>query len=123
MQRILAVQYTIPPHLKLSESCVDLLRRIFVPDPAQRISLAQMRQHPWFLVNLRKEFQVGRFCLCVKPCHQQARLAAAARPCWCPAATSAQQPPLLALGPHIARGLSPSLPCTPGRVVDCRVHC
>ncbi|KAL4421960.1 hypothetical protein ABPG77_007902 [Micractinium sp. CCAP 211/92] len=78
--RILAVQYSIPPQLNLSDSCVDLLRRIFVPDPAQRISLAQIRQHPWFQAYLPREFQSIEASLdCSPPTQTEAEIAAIVR--------------------------------------------
>ena len=48
-QRICAAKYHIPSRIRLSEECVDLLRRIFVVDPRQRITLRGIQQHPWFL--------------------------------------------------------------------------
>lgn len=64
------MEYSVPPTLQLSPDCLDLLRRIFVKDPAQRLSLDAMRRHPWFLTNLPLECQVrvrtgaerGRVC-------------------------------------------------------------
>ena len=79
LQRILAVHYTIPPKVCISEGCADLLQRIFVADPAQRISLALMQRHPWFVVNLPRECQVrlGR-CRGWVGAHRQAE----SRACW-----------------------------------------
>jgi serine/threonine-protein kinase SRK2 len=37
----------------------DLLSRIFVANPAERITLAQIKQHPWFLKNLPIELAVS----------------------------------------------------------------
>ena len=48
-QRICAAHYRIPSRIRLSGECVDLLRRIFVVDPGQRIPLRGIKQHPWFL--------------------------------------------------------------------------
>ena len=48
-QRICAAKYRIPSRIRLSEECADLLRRIFVVDPSQRITLRGIKQHPWFL--------------------------------------------------------------------------
>ena len=50
--------YTIPKELRLSRPCRDLVSQIFVADPAQRITMAGIRQHPWFLENLPVELQV-----------------------------------------------------------------
>ena len=56
----MAVKYAIPPQLPISPECVDLIARIFVANPVQRITLPEIRQHPWFLKNLPKELEVGR---------------------------------------------------------------
>jgi serine/threonine protein kinase len=46
--------------VQLSDDCKDLITRIFVPDPNQRITLQEIKQHPWFLMKLPKELQVSR---------------------------------------------------------------
>lgn len=57
-QRICKVQYEIPEALKLSPDCVDLLTRILVGKPEQRISIPAMCAHPWFKRNLPIDLQV-----------------------------------------------------------------
>ncbi|XP_073293919.1 serine/threonine-protein kinase SAPK10-like [Primulina huaijiensis] len=52
IQRILSVQYSIPENINISEGCRHLISRIFVADPAQRITMPQIANHPWFLKNL-----------------------------------------------------------------------
>lgn len=52
IRRILAVHYAVPPALKVSAECQDLLSRIFVADPARRYNIEQIKQHPWFRRNL-----------------------------------------------------------------------
>ncbi|KAL4421955.1 hypothetical protein ABPG77_007897 [Micractinium sp. CCAP 211/92] len=59
VQRILRVQYELPPDVVISDSCIDLIQRIFVKEPEQRITLSEIRQHPWYLVNLPRECQGG----------------------------------------------------------------
>jgi serine/threonine-protein kinase SRK2 len=49
------VQYQVPPQLRISLECQDLLARIFVADPRLRISMEGIKQHPWFLKNLPAE--------------------------------------------------------------------
>jgi serine/threonine-protein kinase SRK2 len=44
------IGYTPPPGL--SESGVDLLRRMLVADPSQRININDIINHPWFQANL-----------------------------------------------------------------------
>ncbi|GAA0146051.1 non-receptor serine/threonine protein kinase [Lithospermum erythrorhizon] len=53
ISRILNVQYTIPDHV--SEECRQLISRIFVADPTQRINMIEIRNHLWFLKNLPAE--------------------------------------------------------------------
>ena len=59
LQRIMSVKYSFPTSLHLSRECLDLISRIFVANPAQRISIAQIKQHAWFLRNLPEELKVG----------------------------------------------------------------
>ncbi|KAF8673914.1 hypothetical protein HU200_048362 [Digitaria exilis] len=51
-QRILGVQYSIPDYVHISPECQDLISRIFVANPATRITIPEIRNHPWFLKNL-----------------------------------------------------------------------
>ncbi|KAL3684608.1 hypothetical protein R1sor_002630 [Riccia sorocarpa] len=50
--RILSVQYAIPDFVHISQECRHLLSRIFVANPAKRITIAEIKVHPWFLKNL-----------------------------------------------------------------------
>ena len=59
LQRIMSVKYSFPTSLHLSRECLELISRIFVANPAQRMSIAQIKQHPWFLRNLPEELKVG----------------------------------------------------------------
>ncbi|CAI9283003.1 unnamed protein product [Lactuca saligna] len=52
IHRILHVQYSIPENIQLSPECWHLISRIFVGDPTQRITMAEIKQHKWFLKNL-----------------------------------------------------------------------
>ncbi|GJM96727.1 hypothetical protein PR202_ga13590 [Eleusine coracana subsp. coracana] len=52
IQRILNVQYSIPDNVNISPECRHLISRIFVGDPAMRISIPEIRNHSWFLKNL-----------------------------------------------------------------------
>lgn len=46
--------------VRAATTCLqDLLSRIFVANPAERITLAQIKQHPWFLKNLPIELAVS----------------------------------------------------------------
>lgn len=52
IKRITKLQYAFPPAVRLSNELHDLIARIFVTSPQQRMSLAQIKRHPWFLKNL-----------------------------------------------------------------------
>ncbi|MCH91196.1 serine/threonine-protein kinase SRK2E-like, partial [Trifolium medium] len=52
IHRILNVQYSIPDYVHISPECQHLISRIFVADPAKRISIPEIRNHEWFLKNL-----------------------------------------------------------------------
>ena len=43
LERILKVDYRIPRSPKISEECKDLIRRILVADPSQRLSIKQIQ--------------------------------------------------------------------------------
>lgn len=51
LQRIFSVQYEVPADVAVSGECLDLIRRILVRDPAQRITLQQVQQHAWYLAH------------------------------------------------------------------------
>ncbi|CAK9321559.1 unnamed protein product [Citrullus colocynthis] len=53
--RILSVQYSIPDYVRVSAECRNLLSRIFVANPAKRITIQEIKQLPWFFKNLPKE--------------------------------------------------------------------
>ncbi|KAL0387209.1 UNVERIFIED_CONTAM: Serine/threonine-protein kinase SRK2A [Sesamum radiatum] len=55
IQRIMAVQYKIPDYVHISQDCRHLLSRIFVANPARRITIKDIKTHPWFLKNLPRE--------------------------------------------------------------------
>ncbi|XP_058104111.1 serine/threonine-protein kinase SAPK3-like [Magnolia sinica] len=53
--RIMSVQYSIPDYVRVSADCRHLLSRIFVANPSKRITIAEIKNHPWFLKNLPRE--------------------------------------------------------------------
>ncbi|KAL4555730.1 hypothetical protein LXL04_038358 [Taraxacum kok-saghyz] len=55
IQRILNVQYSIPSYVHISPECRHLISRIFVADPAKRISMDEIKNHEWFKRNLPTE--------------------------------------------------------------------
>ncbi|KAG6498274.1 hypothetical protein ZIOFF_046186 [Zingiber officinale] len=52
IQRILSVQYSIPDYIHISPECQHLISRIFVANPASRITIPEICNHEWFLKNL-----------------------------------------------------------------------
>ena len=42
------MQQIIPPNSHFTRNFLDLLRKIFIYDPAQRITAKEALQHPWF---------------------------------------------------------------------------
>ena len=55
IQRIMSVQYDIPDHVHMSTECRQLIARIFVNSPMRRITMKEIKSHPWFLKNLPRE--------------------------------------------------------------------
>lgn len=49
---IVNAQYTCPPDVPVSPACLDLLARLLVPGPDQRLCMAGIQAHPWFLEGL-----------------------------------------------------------------------
>lgn len=56
---ILSAQYSIPDSIMLSPECRHLLSRIFVANPEKRITIPEIKNHPWFLKNLPVELTEG----------------------------------------------------------------
>ncbi|KAJ7522826.1 hypothetical protein O6H91_18G028500 [Diphasiastrum complanatum] len=57
--RILSVQYCVPDTILISPESRHLLSQIFVADPAQRITIPEIRNHAWFLKNLPADLLDG----------------------------------------------------------------
>lgn len=55
IQRIMGVKYKIPDYVHISQDCTNLLSRIFVASAARRITIKDIKNHPWFLKNLPRE--------------------------------------------------------------------
>ncbi|KAJ1271041.1 hypothetical protein BS78_06G098600 [Paspalum vaginatum] len=53
--RIMSIQYKIPEYVHVSQDCKDLLSKIFVANSAKRVTIREIRNHPWFLKNLPRE--------------------------------------------------------------------
>lgn len=52
MQRILRLQYKIPENGEVSDQLRDLLSKILVDNPQERLSMKEIQQHPWYLQDL-----------------------------------------------------------------------
>ena len=67
--RIMKLQYHVPEKLSLSPAVTHLLSRIFVKDPADRITIAEIKQHSWYLHRLPYELHEGyrgfERCVCL----------------------------------------------------------
>ncbi|XP_077237334.1 serine/threonine-protein kinase SAPK3-like [Tasmannia lanceolata] len=57
--RIMSVQYSIPDYIRVSGDCRQLLSQIFVANPSKRITIPEIKKHPWFLKNLPRELVEG----------------------------------------------------------------
>ncbi|KAL3591557.1 hypothetical protein D5086_010197 [Populus alba] len=55
IHRILSVHYSIPDYVRVSKECRHLLSLIFVANPEKRITIPEIKRHPWFLKNLPVE--------------------------------------------------------------------
>lgn len=57
--RILSVHYSVPDNVQITMQCRHLLSRIFVANPEKRITIPEIKSHPWFLNNLPIELMEG----------------------------------------------------------------
>lgn len=57
IERTMEVRYSYPNDVRISDTCKDLLSRIFVVCPEERITMDEIRLHPWFQHNLPIEIQ------------------------------------------------------------------
>ncbi|KAK7359095.1 hypothetical protein VNO77_01041 [Canavalia gladiata] len=64
VHRIMAVQYSIPNNVCISQDSKNLISRILVANPAKRITMKEIKCHPWFLKNLPKELTQGAQDVC-----------------------------------------------------------
>jgi serine/threonine protein kinase len=49
------LQWCIPNGIEISAECRDLLSRMLVRNPDERITMAEIHKHPWFIANLPVE--------------------------------------------------------------------
>lgn len=66
IDRILSVHYSIPDYVRVSKECKHLLSQIFVAGPEKRITIPEIKKHPWFLKNLPDEFMEGEEAIQMK---------------------------------------------------------
>ncbi|KVH95231.1 Protein kinase, ATP binding site-containing protein [Cynara cardunculus var. scolymus] len=53
------IGYSIPDYVRVSADCRHLLSHVFVANPSKRITIAEIKKHPWFLKNMPKELVEG----------------------------------------------------------------
>ncbi|KAL6184705.1 PREDICTED: serine/threonine-protein kinase SAPK2-like [Fragaria vesca subsp. vesca] len=59
IRRILSVHYSIPQNVAVSRECRHLFSKIFVANPEKRITIPEIKSHPWFVKNLPMEMMEG----------------------------------------------------------------
>lgn len=57
------LQWAIPSNIEISPECRDLLTRMLVRDPDERITMAQIHKHPWFIANLPMEVSLLHYAI------------------------------------------------------------
>ncbi|TXG52753.1 hypothetical protein EZV62_021922 [Acer yangbiense] len=57
--RILSVHYSFPDYVRVSLECKHLLSQIFMANTEKRITISEIKNHPWFLRNLPIEMMEG----------------------------------------------------------------
>jgi len=55
LDKMVNMKYSLPDNIEISAEGRDLLQRMLLPDPNQRIQLEQIMVHPWFVTNLPPE--------------------------------------------------------------------
>jgi serine/threonine-protein kinase SRK2 len=55
MMRILGNKWSIPDDVPVTPECRDILSQLLAPDPGKRITMAQIRTHPFFTTNLPRQ--------------------------------------------------------------------
>ena len=46
------MDYEIPPQVKATKECRNILSRILVAQPGKRITIPEIQRHPWYLKDL-----------------------------------------------------------------------
>lgn len=54
-EKMVNQRYYIPRETNITEECLDLLRRMLLPEPSARLSMEAIMAHPWFVKNLPPE--------------------------------------------------------------------
>ncbi|CAK0784789.1 hypothetical protein CVIRNUC_007993 [Coccomyxa viridis] len=71
-RKIVNADYEVPVDVPVNPECVDLLLRILVADPAERLSIEDIKMHPWFLRDLpRGALDMNDFYLQAPPFLEQ----------------------------------------------------
>ncbi|KAJ0961808.1 hypothetical protein J5N97_029636 [Dioscorea zingiberensis] len=56
INRIKNVQYSFPDNVNVSPECKNLLSQIFIAEPSKRMTIADIKKHPWFLKTQPEEW-------------------------------------------------------------------
>eukprot|EP00882_Tetradesmus_deserticola_P034355 GHRQ01039377.1.p2 GENE.GHRQ01039377.1~~GHRQ01039377.1.p2 ORF type:complete len:117 (-),score=14.35 GHRQ01039377.1:166-516(-) len=59
-----APQWSIPNGIEISAECRDLLSRMLVRNPDERITMSEIHRHPWFIANLPVEVRRSARAAC-----------------------------------------------------------
>lgn len=51
-RKIVTANYTVPSNPQVSPECLDMLKRVLIAEPAQRISMTEIKTHKWFTKGL-----------------------------------------------------------------------
>lgn len=66
VKQIMNAEWSIPPEISISSPCRELLTKLLLLNPAERISIASIQQHPWFLANLpQAALEINLQCLAI----------------------------------------------------------
>jgi serine/threonine protein kinase len=58
-------RYAFPSGLQISDDCKELIRLMFVRNPAKRITIPEIKEHRWYRKNLSREMAVCPWSCCV----------------------------------------------------------
>lgn len=54
-KKIVKAEYVLPSDIPVSRECADLLTRVLVAKPSERLPMDAIKMHPWFIQDLPKD--------------------------------------------------------------------